>query len=81
MLGNRRGVHLDVRVLSLVALEVNLKVALGGESIAADVALEGPLTCEKKKNNFGQRRKNLLNILQGFIFKSNRPHKRITCQE
>ena len=41
VLGDWRGVHLDVRVLGLVALEVDFQVAFCGESVAADVAFEG----------------------------------------
>lgn len=50
MLGHRVGVHLDVGVLLLVPLEVHLQVALGGEAVPADVALEGPLArvCERR---------------------------------
>ena len=39
------GVHLDVGELVGVALEVDLEVALGGEAVAADVALVGTLAC------------------------------------
>ena len=39
------GVHLDVGELVCVALEVDLEVALGGEAVAADVALVGTLAC------------------------------------
>ena len=53
MLGHRVGVHLDVRVLGLVALEVDLEVALGGEAVAADVALEGALPCEHTETDNG----------------------------
>jgi hypothetical protein len=38
-------VHLDVRVLGLVALEVDLEVALGGEAVSTDVAFERTLAC------------------------------------
>ena len=43
MLRHEVGVHLDVGELVRVALEVDLEVALGGEAVAADVALVGPL--------------------------------------
>lgn len=42
--GNRGRIHLDVWVFGLVAFKVDLEVALGGETVAADVTLEGPLT-------------------------------------
>ena len=45
MLRHEVGVHLDVGELVRVALEVDLEVALGGEAVAADVALVGPLAC------------------------------------
>lgn len=38
-------IHLNVRKLGRVPLEVDLEVSLGGESASADVALKGTLTC------------------------------------
>ena len=40
MLGDGIRVHLDVGVFSLVALEVDLEIAFGGEAVAADVTFE-----------------------------------------
>ncbi len=44
MLWNRVVVHLHMRVLNLMALEVNLQVTPCGESVPADIAFEGPLS-------------------------------------
>ena len=43
MLGHQVGVHFDMGKLMGVSLEVNLEIAFGGEPIAADIALAGPL--------------------------------------
>lgn len=45
VLGHRQRIHLDVRELGGVTLEVHFQVALGGETAAAHVALERPLAC------------------------------------
>ncbi len=52
MLGYHVLVHLDVRVLALVALEVHLEVAFGGEAVETDVALVRALACnDREKGN------------------------------
>jgi hypothetical protein len=43
MLRYRVRIHFDVREALSVALEMDLEVALDGEPVAADVALERPL--------------------------------------
>ena len=42
---NGIGIHLNMRKLGRVPLEVDLQVSFGGESAPADVALKGTLTC------------------------------------
>ncbi len=44
VLGHQVGVHLHVGETLGVALEVNFEIALGGEPVAADVALVGPFS-------------------------------------
>ena len=44
MFRNKVGIHLNVREFAGMPLEVNLEVALGGEAVAADIALVRPLT-------------------------------------
>ena len=44
MLRDKVRIHLDVREFAGMPLEVNLEVALGGEAVAADIALVRPLT-------------------------------------
>ena len=44
VLWHRVRIHLDVRETLGMALEVHLQVALGGEPVAANVALERPFT-------------------------------------
>ncbi len=44
MLRNEVGIHLNIREFAGMPLEVNLEVALGGEAVAADIALVRPLT-------------------------------------
>ena len=58
------GVHLDVRVLGFVALEVNLEVALGGEAVAADVAFEGALACNTQRQTVVKKSSSVLGMLR-----------------
>lgn len=44
VLRNRIRVHLDVRELGGVSLEVHLQVSLGSEATSADIALEWTLS-------------------------------------
>ena len=43
VLRDKVGVHLDAREAGRVAGKMNLEIAFGGEPIAADIALAGPL--------------------------------------
>lgn len=45
MLWHQVRVHLDIRELVGMSLEVNFEIAFGGEPIAADIALVGSFAC------------------------------------
>ena len=52
---NRIGIHLDVRVLGAMPLEMDFEISLGGEAVSADITFEGPLSCMGANVNLESR--------------------------